>query len=79
MRRVEVELLVSESCPSRETAAAAVLAAAEEDGVSVALSERVVTTVDEARALRMPGSPTVRVEGRDVEPGAEDRDDFGLG
>jgi len=79
MRRVEVELLVSDSCPSREIAAGAVLRAAEEAGVSVALTERVVATADEARALRMPGSPTVRVEGRDVEPAAAARDDFGLG
>jgi len=79
MRRVEVELLVSESCPSREAAAAAIQSAAEEAGVCATLSERVVTTADEARAMRMPGSPTVRIEGRDVEPGAEGRDDFGLG
>ena len=79
MRRVEVELLVSDSCPSRAAASAAVLRAAEDAGVTVELAERVVETQDEARALRMPGSPTVRVEGRDVEPGAEARDDFGLG
>ncbi len=79
MRRVEVELLVSEACPSRAATAAAVLRAAEEAGVTVELAERVVETQDEARALRMPGSPTVRVAGRDVEPGAESRDDFGLG
>jgi hypothetical protein len=35
---------------------------------------------DEAAAQRerFLGSPTVRVDGRDVEPGAEQRDDFGL-
>lgn len=79
MRPVEVELLVSGTCPSRGAAADAVLRAAEEAGVPVALSERVVATDEEARALRMPGSPTVRIGGRDVEPGADRREDFGLG
>jgi len=31
-----------------------------------------------ARNLRFLGSPTVRVNGRDVEPGAEERPDFTL-
>lgn len=79
MAGVQVELLVSEACSTRAAAVAAVLRAGEEAGVIVALTERVVETEDEARSLRMPGSPTVRVEGRDVEPGAEAREDFGLG
>ena len=34
---------------------------------------------DEAAAReRFLGSPTVRVDGRDVEPGADERTDFGL-
>jgi hypothetical protein len=79
MSRIEVEVLSSPSCPSRETAVDAVRRVAEEAGVVVALTERVVATEEEARALRMPGSPTVRVAGRDVEPEAEAREDFGLG
>jgi hypothetical protein len=79
MPPVEVEVLSSPSCPSREAAVAGVRRAAEEEGVAVALAERVVATWDEARALRMPGSPTVRVAGRDVEQAAEAREDFGLG
>lgn len=33
---------------------------------------------DAAQRERFLGSPTVRVDSRDVEPGAEERDDFGL-
>jgi hypothetical protein len=79
MSRVEVEVLSSPSCPSREAAVDAVRRVAEEAGVIVALTERVAATQEEARALRMPGSPTVRVAGQDVEPEAEAREDFGLG
>jgi hypothetical protein len=31
-----------------------------------------------ARRERFLGSPTVRVDGQDVEPGARERDDFGI-
>lgn len=33
---------------------------------------------DEAMRLRFLGSPTVRVDGVDIDPSAENRDDFGL-
>jgi hypothetical protein len=79
MRQVEVEVLSSPSCPSRDATLDAVRRTAEQAGVAAVLIERVVASDEEARALRMPGSPTVRVAGRDVQPGAEAREDFGLG
>jgi hypothetical protein len=39
---------------------------------------RRVQTVDAAEHERFLGSPTVRVNGRDIEPDAEARTDFGL-
>ena len=35
-----------------------------------------VETADDAQRLRFLGSPTIRVNGHDVEPGADDRIDF---
>jgi len=57
----------------------AVRRVAAEHGIPIALSETVITTDDEARALRIPGSPTVRVRGRDLQPELEEAADFGLG
>lgn len=37
-------------------------------GVDVPIQMRLVRTDDEAEALRFPGSPTIRVDGRDVDP-----------
>ncbi len=37
-----------------------------------------ITSDDEAQAQRFLGSPTLRVDGSDVEPGADERTDFGL-
>ena len=41
--------------------------------------ETTVESAKEAVALRFPGSPTVRVDGCDIEPQAEVRVDYGLG
>jgi hypothetical protein len=79
VQRVEVEILMSPSCPSAGAVADAVRRVAVEAGVLAQLSERVLATVEEAEAARMPGSPTVRIGGRDVEPDAEALQDFGLG
>jgi hypothetical protein len=46
--------------------------------VSIALESVLVETPEQAQALGFLGSPSVRVEGRDIEPAARDRQDFGL-
>jgi hypothetical protein len=47
-------------------------------GVSEPVRVRVIADADEAQRERFLGSPTVRVNGRDVEPNADRRSDFGL-
>ena len=42
------------------------------------LVQRRVETAEEAVEARFLGSPSVRVDGRDIEPGAESRTDFGM-
>ena len=42
------------------------------------LVQRRVETPEEAEQVRFLGSPSVRVDGRDIEPGAESRTDFGM-
>jgi hypothetical protein len=37
-----------------------------------------ITTQDDGEQQRFLGSPTLRVNGHDVEPGAEDRTDYGM-
>jgi hypothetical protein len=45
----------------------------------ITLEERTVGSDDEATALRFPGSPTVRVRGRDLQAEVAEIADFGLG
>jgi hypothetical protein len=69
-----VELLYVEGCPGRR-----VLEARLRELVPQATLElRCIASDEDARRARFLGSPTVRVDGRDVEPGAEAREDFGL-
>jgi hypothetical protein len=71
-----VELLYFDGCPGIDRVLPIVGPLAEAAGARVV--QRRIETSPEAEAQRFLGSPTVRVEGVDVEPGAEERDDFGL-
>jgi len=76
---VPVEILHTEGCGSWQAARDAVHRVAEEVGVAVSVSDAVVDSLEAAEALRFVGSPSLRVHGRDVQPEAQERTDFGLG
>jgi hypothetical protein len=63
-----VELLWWEGCPSTPEALELLELVLAERGLEVEVELREVTTDEEARELAFPGSPTIRVEGRDVDP-----------
>lgn len=70
------ELLYFEGCPGFEQLLPRLRALAGRAGADIVL--RPVETHDAAVRARFLGSPTVRVDGRDVEPGASTRTDYGL-
>jgi len=76
---IPVEILHTPDCGRWQAARDALRRLSEESGLPIVLSETTVSTSAEARALRFPGSPTVRVAGRDLEPEAEKDVNFGLG
>jgi hypothetical protein len=76
---VEVEVLHTETCPTWRAAAARIRELAAHEDIAVELTDSTVKTPDEAAQRRFLGSPTVRVDGRDVQPEAELLEDFGLG
>jgi hypothetical protein len=76
MRRPCVEILYFEGCPNHAAARALVERVAAELQVEPEIDLVEVPDVGVAARLRFLGSPTVRVDGRDVEPGAEERRDF---
>ena len=76
MRRPRVEILYLAGCPNHEPALALVERVAAELGVEPEIELVEVPDAESAAHHRFLGSPTVRVDGRDVEPGAEERRDF---
>jgi hypothetical protein len=75
---VTVELFYFDGCPSHEPLAERLSELLAQVGIDERLELRRVESDADARRLHFLGSPTVRVDGRDIEPGAEARDDFGL-
>jgi len=76
MRRPRVEILYFDGCPNHEAARVLVERVAAELQVEPEIDLVEVPDADAAAQLRFLGSPTVRVNGHDVEPGAEERGDF---
>jgi hypothetical protein len=65
---VKIEFLFWRECPSHPEARALLDEVIAARGLDVEVEEREVTTTEEAEQLTFPGSPTIRVDGRDVDP-----------
>lgn len=76
---VSVELLVAPGCASREPLEKALAGLLARLAPGSCLRTLVVDSPEQAQKLRFPGSPTVRINGRDLEPAAERAGQFGLG
>ncbi len=72
-----MELLYSEGCPGCDKAKRRLEAALAREGFGAGVELVSVGTDEEARRLEFPGSPTIRVDGRDLFP-VDERDDWRL-
>ncbi len=75
---MKIELLYFDGCPTYETAAKTLRAVLAEEEMEAEVALLAVNSDEEARRLRFPGSPTIRVDGRDLFP-APEREDWRLG
>jgi hypothetical protein len=73
-----VELLYFEGCPHYEVMLGRLRELLRSAGAGDRVHLRRILDERAARRERFLGSPTVRVDGRDVEPGASKRSDFGM-
>jgi hypothetical protein len=78
MGPLRVRVLRMEGCSATPTTVQLVEDVACALGVPIGLETVLVETPEQAEALAFLGSPTVQVEGRDIEPEARTRQDFGL-
>lgn len=73
-----VEILYFDGCPNHEVARALVEQVGTELGIDPTIRCIEVPDAEAAERERFLGSPTIRVAGRDVEPGAEQRSEYGF-
>ena len=64
---MEIELLYWDGCPSYPEAEELLADVLRAKGVAGTVERRRVATQEEAEQLRFPGSPTIRVDGRDID------------
>lgn len=73
-----IEILYFDGCPNHEQLVQRLPQLLEHEGIAANIKLRNIPDAETADTERFLGSPTVRIDGRDVDPGAEDRDDYGL-
>jgi hypothetical protein len=75
---VRVELLYFDDCPNYPALRLRVEQLLADQGLADQLELVRITSLEEAKAHRFLGSPSLRVDGADVEPDADERTDFGM-
>ena len=75
---MKVELLYFDGCPNHVAVLRSLRRALEHAGVEVDVECRRVISFEDAQRERFLGSPTVRIDGRDVDPSAAKRREYGL-
>ena len=73
---MKVEVLYFEGCPNLAPAIEMVRRVLSREGIEAQIVPVHVQDVETAMTLRFLGSPSIRVNGRDIEPGREDDPPF---
>jgi hypothetical protein len=75
---MKIEVLYFSGCPNHEPAVGLVRKVVSDLGLGVQVDEVELRGGDDAQRARFFGSPTIRVNGVDVEPAARSRTDYGF-
>ncbi len=70
---MRVSFLYYEECPSHDLALERLREVMTEEGIPREVEVFKVETEDQARELRFVGSPTIRVDGQDIDPPSDSR------
>lgn len=73
---MHVELIWFEGCPNHVVARALLKGVLSDRGLDPEIEDIDASDPATADALQFPGSPTIRVDGRDIEPGFVDAGDY---
>ena len=75
---LEIALLWFESCPNHRAARRLLHEALAETGIEANIQDIRIDEHEQAVCLRFQGSPTIRVDGRDVQPTPEEETPYGM-
>jgi hypothetical protein len=75
---MNVKVISLEKCSATPPTIALVEEVAREMGLTITLEHRVIKTREEALAYRHIGSPTIQINGNDIDPGARQIKQFGV-
>jgi hypothetical protein len=73
-----IEVLYFDGCPNHQKLLTHLPLLLEHEGITAEIVLRNIPDADTAVKEGFLGSPTVRLNGQDVDPGAHQRDDYGL-
>jgi hypothetical protein len=75
---MQVAVVSLEKCSATPETIALVQETAKEMGIAIDFKHLIVGTLEEAKEHRHIGSPTVQINGLDIDPEARDIEQFGL-
>ncbi len=75
---VDVRVLYTQGCANTPPTVQLIERVAQDMGLSIEINKVSVTSQAQAEKLRFLGSPTVQIDGQDIEPDARHSSDFGL-
>jgi glutaredoxin len=75
---MKIEILRTEGCPTYKEARRILEEVMGEEGIKEEIKEILIENEDMARELKFIGSPTIRINGADIEKAARGRQDYGL-
>jgi hypothetical protein len=73
-----IEVLYFDGCPNHERLLEHLPRLLKREGIPASIALVHIQDDDQAQHERFLGSPTIRVNGRDIDPGAAERTDYGL-
>lgn len=75
---MKIEMLYFAACPNHEALLPRLRELLASEGISSDVELREITDDEAAQREHFLGSPTIRVDGHDVEPDADGRTDYGI-
>lgn len=77
-RMISVKVVSTKGCVSTPKTIRLIRVTAEEIGAKIDLSQVIISTMEEANTYKFHGSPTVLVDGQDLDPAMRDNHQYGF-